>query len=671
MVSKLTPLEIVMQCVSDRQNFLLQGGAGSGKTESLSQVIRSIVALAPDARIVCITHTNKAAAEILSRIGEHHYVGTIHSFLNQLYGKYKKNIHQHIWKLFKVERMHRRPDSAYSDKKSQNLGEHNRFKEIYDRYAAAYFTVKNERLDKVIGKREYDDSPENFNEKLNKEIEKLNTEICDIISGKDHTIINYNETRFNSFDRLTYGHDGLLELAAILFEEYPLLGKIVTDKYDCIFVDEFQDTNPRIVTALLRLPNSKCTVGFFGDSMQSIYSQGIGSVQQFIDDGTLLRIEKDDNYRCSEQVIGFINTLRYDGLIQEVAYKLTNDILETAEDRTGNVTLYMAAYPNKPHARSSPEEKKKYEAALSFMIEKAKFDSTDSKTLLLSNKAISSKGGFSNLYEIFSDRYRDPNAEIENILDRLQLFDLFEICEAFKKRDYNFVLTKLKKSGIVISNISDKKNIAGAIDKISSYRGNAIEAVNTAIEIGLLSRSDTYAEYLNRITSKLNGFLNDAELMKFETEYLNDGHTFTKMSKRISGIDEEYFEEQKQALSQKNFYTALMSEKFSFQEVFEYCKYQDEQTPYVTMHKTKGTGITDVLVVLDEYFWNEYDFSSAFNPDEIDQNKREKNCRLIYVACSRAKRNLRCVRLVSPEEKYLFVEAFRNASIVEVELPST
>jgi DNA helicase-2/ATP-dependent DNA helicase PcrA len=671
MVSKVDPLNVALECIAARQNFLLQGGAGSGKTESLSRLVRATLSTEPSVKIACITHTNKAAAEIRARIGESYYVGTIHSFLNQAFGKYKKNIHKHIWRLFKVEQMFRLPESSYPDEKTRNLEEHRRFKATYEKYTSAYFTVTNTRPGKVVGKRNYDADPVSFNTALNLSIEDLNKDIKNIISLKDHRSITYNESGFDNFDKLTYGHDGLLELASILFEEYPLLGKIITDKFDCIFVDEFQDTEPKIVTALLKLPKGSTAVGFFGDSMQSIYSQGVGNVEKFISDGTLLKVEKEDNYRCSKQVIDFINTLRYDGLSQELAYKEIDGVTEKEIDRQGEVLLYIAEYQNKPNVRSSVEEKRNYEKALNYLIDKAKFDSIESKTLLLSNKAIASKGGFAKLYDIFSERYREPNTEIERVLTKLQFFEVFELCEAFRRRDFNLILTKLKSSGIVITKISDKENISDAIKKISKYEGNVIDAIYNAIEIGLLTASDSFIEYVDRIKSRVKEFENNAELQKFESDYINDGHTYIKMSKKISGIDEEYFDEQKRALVHRNFYRSLMSKDFAFNEAFEYCRYQDEQTPYVTMHKTKGTGIANVIVVLDEYFWNEYDFKSIFDPAELDEDKKKKNQRLVYVACSRAKKNLRCVRLVSADEKSIFTNAFANTTIIEIELPLT
>ena len=138
------------------------------------------------------------------------------------------------------------------------------------------------------------------------------------------------------------------------------------------------------------------------------------------------------------------------------------------------------------------------------------------------------------------------------------------------------------------------------------------------------------------------------------------------MKKIRPKIDEDYFIENERSLKKRNFFEALQSDRFSFEEVSNFCRYQDEQTSYVTMHKTKGTGIENVLVVLDEYFWNEYDFGSIFDLNETNILKKQKNQRLIYVACSRAKKNLHCARLISLEEKDELVKVFKDFSITEI-----
>jgi len=42
----------IFRCIDDRRNFLLSGGAGSGKTFSLVQVIRQVIAENPLLKLV-------------------------------------------------------------------------------------------------------------------------------------------------------------------------------------------------------------------------------------------------------------------------------------------------------------------------------------------------------------------------------------------------------------------------------------------------------------------------------------------------------------------------------------------------------------------------------------------------------------------------------------------
>lgn len=46
------------KCIDSRKSFVLQGGAGSGKTESLKELLLYIKTEHPKARVICITHTN-------------------------------------------------------------------------------------------------------------------------------------------------------------------------------------------------------------------------------------------------------------------------------------------------------------------------------------------------------------------------------------------------------------------------------------------------------------------------------------------------------------------------------------------------------------------------------------------------------------------------------------
>jgi DNA helicase-2/ATP-dependent DNA helicase PcrA len=528
------------------------------------------------------------------------------------------------------------------------------------------FVVNGKRAGKVEGKREYDKNFNNLNIELNKKISDLNKKIIFEIEQRDQGSIRYNETRFNDYKKLTYSPDGLLEIASILFKKFPLLGKIVGDKFDYIFIDEYQDTSEKIVDLFLRsVYRPGKVIGLFGDSMQSIYGDGIGNVNKYVDEGVLKRIDKEDNYRCSEQIIKFINSLRNDGLSQELALKRVGDVLESRDSRQGAVEFYYAFYDEKPNSRAT--DVGEYRAALNLLIEKSNFPSV-SKTLVLSNSAVSTKAGFADLFEIFSARYLDPREEITNVLTRLQLLDLFEICDAHTKGDFNFILMRLKKAGLSLKNVKQKITINENILNIINSNYSALQALEKAFEYEILKETDSFLEYKNRAEAFLVQAENDEEFKKFEADYIDNGNTLTRMLVKYPDFDEDDFLEQEKNIKKRDFFKEILSEKLKFSEVCEYFRYEDERTQYITMHKTKGTGIENVLVVLDEYFWIEYDFRSAFDLGEVSTAKKLKSLQLIYVACSRAKKNLRCVRLVSREEAPLFLAAFKNHFVKEIDL---
>ena len=78
------------------------------------------------------------------------------------------------------------------------------------------------------------------------------------------------------------------------------------------------------------------------------------------------------------------------------------------------------------------------------------------------------------------------------------------------------------------------------------------------------------------------------------------------------------------------------------------------------MHKTKGSSIASVIVVMEEYYWNEYDFSSIYASCSPNTNRSINSKKLIYVACSRAQNELACIRIIKPEEENEYVKLLRE-----------
>ncbi|MBU2987345.1 AAA family ATPase [Saccharophagus degradans] len=674
---KVDPFDKIKDCISKNRNFVLQGGAGSGKTEFLKRTLEYLSTEYPRMKIACITHTNMAVDEIKSRVGEGYTISTIHSFLNDIVKDYQKNLHACIYELFKLDLIeHGSLDDYENDEKEMKAGEHKKYKKKYRKYASTLYSVKGERAEKVSGKREYDKDPEGYNAQLNGMITALNNEIKKIIDDKEFDSVRYNNTSFNSFQDLSFGHDGLLDISSIIFSKYSTIAKIVQDKYDCIFIDEYQDTNEKVVDIFLnKLPDQeRILIGLFGDSMQSIYSSGVGDVKRYIENKVLEKIDKEDNYRCSQQVVDFINRFRDDSLEQKVALKRLEDAtFEALDERQGTVEIYYSFAPKRPKGRLSPEENKEYKAAyikaVDELVSRALNGNKSYRLLKLTNKAIASDAGFGNLYEVFNARFSDNKEAIDNHLSSLQLIELCELCNAFSpceasglSPNYNLVISQLEKQKFKIKSIGDKTKVKGMFDSILSSDLSLIEAVQKAVEVKLLNVSEKYLGYLERRSSFLDGIAKDSEYMKFKELYKNGKNTLPRIRDDIPSLDQYEFDEFEKKVKKDTFFHDLFSKLIPFQEVLNYYNYSNEFTQHITMHKTKGSGIENVLVVLDEYFWNiEYNFRSIYS-DDFDAVKKWKNQKLFYVACSRTIKNLKVVRLLSDaDEEREFTSTFKNS----------
>lgn len=294
---------------------------------------------------------------------------------------------------------------------------------------------------------------------------------------------------------------------------------------------------------------------------------------------------------------------------------------------------------------------------------------------MLTNKSISLEVGFKELYKVFDDRYLDVKDEIEKVLSRIQILDFAELYVAYKNDKFNFVISELKKAGFIIKSTQDKMRIKECFENVLKPDCSAIEAIELAFKNKLIKKSDAFTNYINRKDAILNELTTNIEYQDFK-KLINEGHnTFSKMSKEKPELYKEKFDELDDLLKKENFYTDLFSDRLSFIEIINYYKYltepeenipETDKIEFVTMHKTKGSGIENVMVVLDEYFWSKYDFKTIFNKQTSDK-KYEKTLKLFYVACSRAKTILINVRLVSNDEEETIKTYFNDYKKIELE----
>lgn len=249
----------IQECIEAKRSFVLDAGAGSGKTSSLVEALRYLVSGAhgkklarQSQRIACITFTNVAKDEIVERTGNNPLitVSTIHEFL---------------WAIIK----------PYQKALRVALIEHN-----------AGLTADSARR----------------------------RDEAELAQALQSASVSYSDRGAEFLEGRLF-HDDLLSVASNLFGKNPLVAKIAAARHPFIFVDEYQDTSPLVVDILIDrvLAGSPGVVvlGFFGDKFQSIYEGTVGEIPEG-QRGKLECIAKGENYRCSDAVIRLLNKVRID-----------------------------------------------------------------------------------------------------------------------------------------------------------------------------------------------------------------------------------------------------------------------------------------------------------------------------------------------------------------------
>ena len=242
-----------------------------------------------------------------------------------------------------------------------------------------------------------------------------------------------------------------------------------------------------------------------------------------------------------------------------------------------------------------------------------------------------------------------------------------ELCHLYLTKDYNSLINLVKKGGYVIHTVADKKKLHDILESIISNQEASIkDIVEFAVDAKLIKRTETNNNILSSNANFLEQLLSDTFYQEFKRLYLGGQHTFSRISNSMDVSSEEEFKHLESLYKKKRFLTEIFSSTPKFIEVLNYTRYLNEETEYITMHKTKGTSIPSVIVVMEEYFWNEYDFSLLYKPDENKQEKKINSQRLIYVACSRAKNDLTCIKILTAEEVPQFLQLFPQAELVSI-----
>jgi DNA helicase-2/ATP-dependent DNA helicase PcrA len=624
--------------IDNFSHIKFNAGAGAGKTHALKESLIYIVnkhgnkLKYHNQQILCITYTNVATNEIKERIGNSSLVkvSTIHERIWELIKDYQKELLQiHKEKVLdeltktqvalnnpeiKKYQLFQSLDETRQETLKQVLLDN---RELYyknkDKNAGQFRTAFQKIVDSNLMS-----SVEKFKDII-KAIYKIdNYQIClTKIDIKEYKTVVYDSTQNNdSLHRMKISHDTLLEYGFKIVDRYDTLKKIIINKFPYILVDEYQDTAENVIKIINSLSmyseqiNYNLFIGYFGDTAQNIYDT---EVRSNIDEihPNLVPVDKRFNRRSAKQVIEVINKIRNDQIKQISIY---------VDDNCGSVEFYQGR-----------------EDKINDFITRCKVDLNISDTnklhcFVLKNELVAKYNGFENIYNSFKDTILYSGLNYSALNTELVTYDITKFGDV---QNLIYKIIELQQS--LVNPKTPMSNIVN--EKI--YDGLNFKELFDLIELLKSITGNTLKEYIETIfnyykESEIKGFKQKVEdvFKEIDTYSLENLVSFM-LEKLYRDIDDEQLEDAKTKI-----------ERLLFIPLAEYIKWyefvnrvENQEVIYHTYHGTKGLEFDNVIVIMENGFGrNANKFSNFFtNPNAGDENTKN----LLYVACSRARKNLR------------------------------
>ena len=647
--------------IDKKQSLVFNAGAGAGKTyaliESLRYVIKKYGQILEEnnQKIMCITYTNVAAKHIKDQLGNSKLVvvSTIHERLWQLIAPYQEQlllIHKEkveaelkkdlyiLTADLEYERTYRvYRELSEEDRRifEENIWEHR--EEFYQGYGLNATSFRDFYETFIPGYKQLMNSVGNFRKIVTKIYAiRQNGECLAKMQSKDqgYRKVEYN-ARYNQdrLYRMRISHDTLLEYSEKMVAQYPGLQQIIIDKYPYIFVDEYQDTAEEVVKIMALLENRgkeiehTAFIGYYGDSVQSIYDYGIGEriLEKHLG---LKKVYKPFNRRSYEEIIAVANKIRLDGLRQESIF---------ADCKGGKVEYCVG------HSFDAVLEKCRTEWK----------NETDKKIhcFLLKNEEVAEKTGISDIYNVFKgakvysgSNYKQLNTELlsndREKLGRAAAF-LYRILKLY---------TDIREDETPVEEV-----LYGDITKYNNLDVQKLKKIKQQL-MGI--KGDTLGDIINKMCECYDHGDVDVKMILeavLDTEKVTYSYIFAFLVQALDSnrVQNEGTEANVEDMDLDRVKQLLAINIKEFEKWFYYVERKEqEEIVYHTYHGTKGLEFENVLIVIEDgfgtnaedrvfikKFLEDYDLLNEKTP--IGDYKKARN--LLYVAVTRAIKNLKVV----------------------------
>jgi len=632
--------------------FLVNAPAGSGKTTWIRKSVRKYLLQNPNDNVLCITYTNRAAEELGKDVDSNRvYFGTIHSFINDFIGSFFS--HESILKLYW---------------------------EVYKNQIV-------ERIENISQNRNWVESNMRYIEKYG----RLTPEIV----RSNITMISYNQAPFNSLYRGALGHDDLISFTRLAVERFPVIKKKISDKYQVVFIDEYQDTATDVLQIFYSsMIGKKSKLYLLGDKMQQIYRNYNGEFETYFDVFNKT-INLSVNYRTTPKIVSILNEIYNDECYKQTPYEKNKDEdmdflpeVRIVTDIEKNVSELMNQYK-------------------------------DSLILYLSNKSRFHNIGVGELYDAYSGMEKYGFGKKYNAVDVLTkeeirendallsfLFTVNMIVDCFMKEFYGEVFRIIHKAGIyfncekfIIRKHTDKHLVKDKLDDIVALYNELSTTVDDFLSLCIEKkyiREEFYAAVVEENDYQLVKNVKVQEV-KVLADYMSDPKISTQHGVKGESHDTVVFvadnSRSNPVVHMSKFFemwsniNITLSEFDAFYYIYSQTINQIEHKIGMKCSQLKADTYISVADIIDEELQTFVKKNEA-NPyyiqllkvkmDKYFEKKNVTNVkeclkegtvygplcayRLFYVGCSRAKRNL--VVMINKKDIEGFENRLRNKLII-------
>ncbi|ETD90205.1 UvrD-helicase domain-containing protein [Rhodobacter capsulatus] len=445
--------------------------------------------------------------------------------------------------------------------------------------------------------------------------------------------VEYNLGFFGIDDRrITLHHDDIPRYLAALLAN-PKFQRIFCSLHPVLFIDEYQDTDPLVMSALsdqFFATGTGPIIGLFGDHWQTIYRKDY----KLADFPNVERIDKGSNFRSVRVIVDVLNRLRPE-LVQHV-----DDEAAQGEARFFHCNAYTGERVDSRNGRAElpAELSASFIDSLKSQLEAEGWDLAAAKTkiLMLTHNAIAAERGYPNLANIFEHKEafsKKEDATISFLADTVE-----PICLAYIAGNYGEMFQYM--GGLpTIRKPADKAEWRAQMDQLIALRANG-----------------TIGEVIDLLKTTLRPRLTD-RIVKREAE--------------IAGLGPDETPDESNSLKRHR-----KLRNVAYRELIALVEFINGFTPFATQHSVKGAEFENVLVILSAG-WNHYNwpkFLESLQTGDIpakDQASFARWRNLFYVAISRPKKRLAVLatQTLEPQALAAMVHLFGAENVISLPVP--